>query len=1524
QSKSATATTTLVEPNVKVKKSHVGGKIVKPGQIVEWTVTAENPSGTRVSAANDSTVVDSVPLGMTPVNGSTPVEDGKTVEPDGGTWNEEKRTITWSIPLLNPGGTKALHYSLKVNEPANAGSIFKNSATLKTTSLPGDVTGERTASSASHTGYEAKAEDEATLNDAELEKSVAAPKGTTIGSPLTYTLKLKLPPNINFFDTTVEDQLPKGVAFDGTASVKCEPGCDPVAEGAITLNPKTVGGAQLLGWFFGDVSSAPSERVVTITYNAHIAQELEAGVKVKDKDKLQNKAIGLYSGADKFTEPPTEPPARAEYTNKTNEPSAQIEVTEPKLTIDKAVTGEVAPPSNTQPGDKYTYTLTVTNSGDSPAYDITVKDNNPQGVLRNVQPKGSVSGELEGEDLLAPGWSTGDPLEWDIPGGIAPGASVKLQYKGELAPSAELSDGDTIINVADIPSYFGAPETQRNEEGPSRFREYTEDPEDTVTLETSLPKPKVEKTVGTGGAEEATAEISKPFVWQVKVTNQATAATWKGVDLLDTLPKGWEYVAGSAEMPVGTTLEDPGGVGSVNGAGEEELSWTDLADLAPGASFTVTFKAVPTLALALLPGQYTNEAKASGEDTAGATASEAGPYEAEDSAKANLITPGLEIKKTPDDGPAVAGQPSAYDIEIHNGGGAVATSVEVSDLLGAGNEYSAGSATATPPTGFSETSVEAVGAGETRVKWAIASIAAGGTVTIHVPVSLSPSIEDNTRLVDHANVKSAEETTPVEDEGSLIVKRKVDVEITKEQSKATPNAGEPETYTLHVKNNGPSDAKGVVVTDPVPTGTELLGVPSGCEESPAGTVKCAIGDLALDATRDFTIETRVLPSATGTIVNKANVTSTTEDTEPDNNEAEVEATVEHLANVVIQKSGPEAPVLLGSTFTYTLEVENKGPSDAENVEVDDALPGEVEALAVDTDTGSCEPPSATVECALGTMVPGAKAVIHVTVKAIGMPSDPEGVVNVGKATSTTPDPETPNESEAKTKVEPAADLAITKTAPATVPADGELTYSLHVENFGPSDGTEVAISDPLPAGTQFVSASEGCTQAGGTVTCVLGELKVGDTHDYQVTVKVPLASADKDLVNTATVKGHEADPETENNSSTVTTKTGPAADLEIRKTMGAAEAGQPLSYTLAVTNHGPSRSSAVTVHDTLPAGVSFKSAQASQGSCSASGSTVTCNLGGLDSGASAQVTITVDVAADASGSLRNKATVEGPEPDPNKQNNESTVEGPIKPAPKKDEGKPNEGKPNLHLVKTADDSSPKVGDPIHYRVTVSNRGTAAAKNVRVTDTMNGPAKVVSIDTDKGSCENKGDGKITCLIPDLAPGQAAHILVTVVAKDAGELRNVASAEAGNGEMAVADNRAVKDVTASGGRGSFALTKTASRKVVPGGKKVSFAIRLRVGREALTDVTVCDRLPKGLVFVKAPGASFDRGRACWQRDFVAAHKVLKLRLVARAVRGYKSMRAKNVASADAGNARRRAAAATVRIKPAFGGKPGGVTG
>jgi uncharacterized repeat protein (TIGR01451 family) len=91
------------------------------------------------------------------------------------------------------------------------------------------------------------------------------------------------------------------------------------------------------------------------------------------------------------------------------------------------------------------------------------------------------------------------------------------------------------------------------------------------------------------------------------------------------------------------------------------------------------------------------------------------------------------------------------------------------------------------------------------------------------------------------------------------------------------------------------------------------------------------------------------------------------------------------------------------------------------------------------------------------------------------------------------------------------------------------------------------------------------------------------------------------------------------------------ADLAVTKTAtpAAVTEGNPLTYTVAVTNHGPDPATGVTVIETLSPEVTFVSATSSQGSCSiqgavvAVGKTVICNLGNLAVGGSATVVIDV-------------------------------------------------------------------------------------------------------------------------------------------------------------------------------------------------------------------------------------------------------------------------------------------------------------
>ena len=114
------------------------------------------------------------------------------------------------------------------------------------------------------------------------------------------------------------------------------------------------------------------------------------------------------------------------------------------------------------------------------------------------------------------------------------------------------------------------------------------------------------------------------------------------------------------------------------------------------------------------------------------------------------------------------------------------------------------------------------------------------------------------------------------------------------------------------------------------------------------------------------------------------------------------------------------------------------------------------------------------------------------------------------------------------------------------------------------------------------------------------------------------------------------------------------ADLSIVKSApGLLLLNDRLTYSIKVSNAGPTGATGVTVTDPLSSRVRFVSAAASQGNCAQAAGTVTCSLGSLAVGAKATMTITVDPLL--LGTVNNTATVKGNGTDPKPTNNSSSV-----------------------------------------------------------------------------------------------------------------------------------------------------------------------------------------------------------------------------------------------------------------------------
>ncbi|MFZ5876659.1 MAG: PKD domain-containing protein [Nitrospirota bacterium] len=237
------------------------------------------------------------------------------------------------------------------------------------------------------------------------------------------------------------------------------------------------------------------------------------------------------------------------------------------------------------------------------------------------------------------------------------------------------------------------------------------------------------------------------------------------------------------------------------------------------------------------------------------------------------------------------------------------------------------------------------------------------------------------------------------------------------------------------------------------------------------------------------------------------------------------------------------------------------------------------------------------------------------------------------------------------------DLALAMTdSPDPVAVGANLTYILTVTNTGSVSATAVTLTDTLPAGVTFVSATPtfgSCTQASGTVTCDLGSMGGGVSRTVTIVV-TPMSSGT--VANNASVFSNENDPNSSNNAASAITTVDPGADVSVTQTdvPDPVAVGGTVTYSITVTNNGPDTTSGVTLTDTLPTATTFISVNPSQGTCTApSGGTFTCSLGSLSNGANA--TITLAVLAGTAGMIGNTASVMATQADPNLANNTSTA-----------------------------------------------------------------------------------------------------------------------------------------------------------------------------------------------------------------------------------------------------------------------------
>jgi uncharacterized repeat protein (TIGR01451 family) len=229
-----------------------------------------------------------------------------------------------------------------------------------------------------------------------------------------------------------------------------------------------------------------------------------------------------------------------------------------------------------------------------------------------------------------------------------------------------------------------------------------------------------------------------------------------------------------------------------------------------------------------------------------------------------------------------------------------------------------------------------------------------------------------------------------------------------------------------------------------------------------------------------------------------------------------------------------------------------------------------------------------------------------------------------------------------------ADLSIVKTdSPDPVPNDSHLTYFIQVTNAGPDVASAVELTDVLPVAstlsTTFLSLTQTsgpaftCTtpppRGMGTVTCTAASFAPGSAS-FVLVMHVD-ADVGSTLTNVATISSATADLNPANNSDTETTQvSAPVTDLSATKTDAPdpVTAGDNLTYTLTISNNGPSDGKNVVVSDEVPSNTTFVSFSQTDGapfdlSSPPAGSTgtVTATIAVFPTGTTATFTLVVNV-----------------------------------------------------------------------------------------------------------------------------------------------------------------------------------------------------------------------------------------------------------------------------------------------------------
>ncbi|NNM35394.1 MAG: DUF11 domain-containing protein, partial [Gemmatimonadetes bacterium] len=812
-------------------------------------------------------------------------------------------------------------------------------------------------------------------------------------------------------------------------------------------------------------------------------------------------------------------------------------------------------------GDSFDFILTATYTGDSPS-GLTITD---------VIPANYTIGALAGSQN---GWTcgaVGQTVTCTRPSGGVPGANQSL---GSVSiPVTINSSGPGVVNSTDITSA-------------SPF-----DPDLTNNTATdggaNLQDPTADLSLSKGGPSPALVVVGVPFDYTLTVSNGGPSEFFGTLRVTDQIPVGLTL---NTVTPAGwTCLPAAPLVGPATLTCERD--YTAGSPLASGANApTITLNVTATAV-----GSITNTADLT---TVNPNVPDPNPGNNSDNRGVTSDLPGdaadIFVLKTVAPDPVPAGDVLRYTLEIVNLGPVAAGSVTLTDNLGTLINNLVGPAGAgyvgetinlgNVAPGDLTCSTTSTGSSSRRLTCQVVTLPVctqGGNCPT-IDVEIRPGGNGGTRN-NTASAISSVTADPVtaNNSGSVssTILARADITVTKTATPDPVAAGQELVYVVAARNNGPSRADNVTITDVLPLDVVFVSAsPSAgsCTVTPGAgvvttalnrTLSCGLNNINNGAQRTVTIRVKPTNATRGnTLTNDVTVATTT--TEPPvpgatNNAATVDVDVLNPSlDLLIDKSEGLDPVAVAETTTYAVTVTNVGPSDAENVVItDDLPPAGLSFQGYTISAGTCGTVPAVgaiggqVICTIPRLDSGTSATL-----TIDMQGEVKGayVNDVQVESDETPlgfEDASNNTADESTTVRTRADMEIVSkvAAPNPIALRRPFNWTIRVRNVpgGPplAEADSVEVSDNLPAGieltgTPTVSVVSGtasettCTGAAGdtSFTCDLGTVSLGAEVDITVPVRATSVPAGGLANNSATVSTFSLDvnPANNTNSGSVT------------------------------------------------------------------------------------------------------------------------------------------------------------------------------------------------------------------------------------------------------------------------------------------------------------------------------------------------------------------------------------------------------